>query len=206
MSKRTQRILQSKHWDQALRGETKFLRELPPPSGDGNPRSIISLYPKTSEGWVVELRSSHTFRKTIQWLILYFLLAPSVEKRVGDVLKILGASGSESLFQLTKLCFELRKKDEKTRRKYLHRISFGQPGVLPPDGERYLHSFRLRMSLSRWWKSKQRLPPKRYVGIGYTDQGSLGSGPSWKAQVTSDEDVLPEMMPILNMLLKEVSR
>jgi len=46
---------------------------------------------------------------------------------------------------------------------------------------------RVYRSYTPKWKYNQRfvplkLPPKRFVGIGYSDHGTLGTGPSWQSQ------------------------
>lgn len=44
-----------------------------------------------------------------------------------------------------------------------------------------------RIDLSVEIEKKTILPPLRYIGIGYKDKGTLGSGLSWREQILSDE-------------------
>lgn len=201
-------IVSSKQWDSALSGETKSLAEtLPPLRGDKDPRKLLTLYPRQLPGWVVEVTSTHSLRKTIQWLMLRMILFPETERRATDLLKILVSNqDSPTLQLLTKILFRIQVWPVFERELIYHKIILLQPDALPPSGRRYISSFRPRIILTRWWADKQRLRSKRYVGIGYNDHGSLGTGPSWKAQMLSEGEDLPENMAHLNLILEYVER
>jgi hypothetical protein len=41
------------------------------------------------------------------------------------------------------------------------------------------------------------VPPKRYIGVGYNDHGTLSTAPSWKDQQTDHGDVTPRLAVML---------
>jgi len=51
----------------------------------------------------------------------------------------------------------------------------------------------------------QRIEPKRFVGVGYKDQGSLSTAPSWKEQIVSDGEENLQKSEKLNGLYSYIS-
>lgn len=57
------------------------------------------------------------------------------------------------------------------------------------DPWREFLSFEPKLEIQKVWTEVKRLPPERYIGVGYNDHGTLSTAPSWKEQLTDDGEV-----------------
>lgn len=71
------------------------------------------------------------------------------------------------------------------------------------DPWRNFNSYRPEMFIFKMWTQEARIPPKRYIGVGYNDHGTLSTAPSWKDQLTDDEDESPRLS-VLHYSLKQI--
>lgn len=71
------------------------------------------------------------------------------------------------------------------------------------DPKRDYWSFCPEMFVFKMWTLQTMLPPKRYIGIGYNDHGTLSTAPSWKDQLTSDGEEIPRLS-VLHFSLKQL--
>jgi hypothetical protein len=57
------------------------------------------------------------------------------------------------------------------------------------DPFREYWSFEPKMEIQKVWTDIQKIPPKRFIGVGYNDHGTLSTAPSWKDQLSDDGEV-----------------
>ena len=193
-------IVNRKRWDQILERKVTLVPEgLPPLRGD--PRLLFSFPPPNLPGWLIFVSSTHHWKKTIQHLLLKRILftLSKPEKQISRIL--IGERNSTFLYHFWKLLEEEKfpKKSEENEL-FLHRCSVLYPDFLPMDYWRFLKSFDPGLIPTKVWIEKTKLPPKRYIGVGYNDQGHLSDSPSWQSQVLWNEDDLPTNMDSLKLL------
>lgn len=74
-------------------------------------------------------------------------------------------------------------------------------GIVDPWRE--FRRFEPKMSIVKVWTEVAKLPPKRYIGVGYKDHGTLSTAPSWKDQQT-EEDVANPRLSVLSFSLDRI--
>jgi hypothetical protein len=60
---------------------------------------------------------------------------------------------------------------------------------LPEDPQRYLNAFEPEIFILRVWRDRKRFPAKRYIGIGYSDHGTLSTTLAWQEQMVGEEEL-----------------
>lgn len=74
-------------------------------------------------------------------------------------------------------------------------------GIIDPWRE--FRRFEPKMSIVKVWTEAAKLLPKRYIGVGYKDHGTLSTAPSWKDQQT-EEDVANPRLSVLSFSLDRI--
>lgn len=175
-------------WDNFLRQDKKSLPERSLPSSDHLRNHLLILVtPYEPQGWNIFLTSSATRGNFKGWLLTKALLMDlsSTEKFLLEYL----TAGDESWIHFLvdkSLDFSIKR---------IHKIRLLEYLYLQDDipgrhrfSRRFLSSFQPSLEIFKVWMEKKRIPAKRFVGIGYLDHGSLGSGPSWKEQMLEERD------------------
>lgn len=183
-------IIPKRTFDASLFMETSVLRETSLPSRDSQ-QILLRMLPRQVPGWGVQYRSSHSLHNTLKHLVLKGLYQ-DLNKRENQLLQLLGAGVNSLWFELIKQLFQLSEKENQWKKIwYPEVLKFEEFSLLEPYG-RFLQSFEPRLTVSKFWVEPVRLPPKRYIGKGHNDGGSLGSGPSWKELMSPDEEEILE--------------
>jgi len=155
----------------------------------GETNTLLVLTPVTLPGWSIIATSSHSRRKTVWWLTCRCLFQQPTSTEV-KLLKYLTVGDDSEIHDLVDFATSTTPLAQKRSAGNLLNIHFRELS------ERFLHSFQPKLKCFRIWTEIKRIPPKRFVGIGYKDQGSLGIGPSWKDQILFE----PEKIPVLDRI------
>lgn len=164
---------------------SKFLRTTDPPEAVRG-RWTIGLYRhhRDSDWWFL-LKSTHRSEDVVAWYLAKQLL----ERRMGREDELVGKYLVVEEEMLYRLQYQVQHHVELI--KGLDRIQSTTPHFLPLDlwilCERIVSSYHPRFFAYRHW-SPQKLPPVRYIGVGYKDHGSISTAPSWKDQMLTDEE------------------
>jgi len=179
----------------SINGEIKSLRIAEPTRGNGE-KLLLRIIPPRIPGWIVEVRSSHTREKTFEHLFLKWVLE-EINLNEKIVLQIISSS-EEEYFLISK---EIFRSPEKIIRLLLLRM-LEEADFLPKwkDPKRAYKGCRPSLDLIRYWKNKPNFPPKRFIGVGYKDQGRISSVPSWKEQQIPDGDINPRITRLRSLL------
>lgn len=164
----------------------KALRRRFAPSARRSKNILYQMFPVHLPGWVVTLESSHTRRLTIQWLI---------SKAFNEVLN----KTEKEIFLLSSLdsptwLFEIVVFLYKRNNKIIDKRILKQIGeeffklVQIKTSRRVFRSFRPELSIYNIWAELKKIPPLPYVGVGYSDKGSLGSALAWQEQQLPDSE------------------
>lgn len=172
-----------------LKGVTSLLEVL---TGKRNPASLpvepnrptdarkilVFLPPVFLPGWSVISFSSHSRRNVIRWLIVKGLLQ-SLSSEEKKALKLISIDQPEFVllivdFVTSTIKSKIRLEVGNQLRKH-HSFEWVT--------QRFLNSFTPLIRTRRIWSEMKKLPPARFIGIGYRDQGSLGSGLRWQDQI-----------------------
>lgn len=189
-------------WDSFLRQEVKSLSERSLPSRDYlRNRLLILVTTPENQGWNQFLISSHTRRKTKSWLLTKALLMDLGEPE-DFLLKYITAGDPEWVQLLVDISLDISiSRAPKTR--FLQYLYLQQD--LPDHrsfSTRFLNSFQPSLEIFRVWMEKKRIPAKAFIGVGYKDHGSLGSGLSWKDQMLGEgecSDIIGRIHSLLRL-------
>lgn len=176
-----------------------YLRTTDPPERVRGTYTLGLYRHHSNPQWWFILRGTHRVEETICWILAKHILGWRIAKKDSLLLDYLVADRDRTVAL-------------KKRVRHLSPDLFGT--TVHPDlylenrasehllafSKRVVRSFDPQVFPYRHW-SPQRLPPKRYIGIGYRDHGSLSTAPAWQDQlVFSDEDTYPELFGILGTL------
>lgn len=184
-----------------MTGSFSSLPELVPSARVTSERVLSWVSPRELPGLGVLLSSSHTKEQTSQHLIAKWLHFGFLRKNERFVSQLLSAvlPDYKGEFQKFILSNEIRRSSD---RRELHRqLLRWNLSFVPKDPKRYLFTFEPELILSRVWLDRKRFPPKKFVGIGYTDQGTLSTSPAWQDQVLwnrEEESLVDELKIILS--------
>lgn len=132
--------------------------------------------------WEVSLRSSHSRKVVFHWLLSKRMLGFSLSKGEDLIFySILSSDQEAEIFLLSK---------EKERNSQNGRIQIEQKEEnlqILIEMTRILHGFQPSVIYSQIW-NPVRITPLRRIGVGYKDKGHLGSEPSWKDQILTEEE------------------
>jgi hypothetical protein len=71
-------------------------------------------------------------------------------------------------------------------------------GIVSPQQQ--LDSFTPQLEIFKIWTDRVKIPPKRYIGVGYKDHGNLSSALSWREQQIDGGQVKPRLSVLLFFL------
>lgn len=142
---------------------------------------LLVITPNNLPGWSIIATSSHSRRKTVWWLIARCLFQEPTSNEVA-ILKLLTVGDSEAVHEIVDFATSTKSGKQRVRAANLLELLF------PEVSERFLASFRPKAYIFRYWTEVKRIPPKRFVGVGYKDHGSLSTTPSWKEQMLFDPE------------------
>lgn len=172
----------------ANKGITKSLEESEfSLTGESADRVLWITTPRQLPGWTIIYRSSHSKELTLKHLILKYIIQ---ELNLNELL----------VFRM--LLIDLNDEDYSTIELILSnhsKVKINLIAILDLISEykflelgeplRFYNSFRPSMVINKLWSLIKKLPPKRYIGVGYKDHGTLSTAPSWKEQYVSDGEV-----------------
>ena len=160
-------------------------------------RVLWVVTPVRRPGWTIVFLSTFSKKKTLRHLVLKLLLQ-DLNENEKQVLTQLAIQLPEDEYKILEIIL-LSKNNNSL---LLHRQKFCDLlvehkflGIVDP--ERELPSYLPELLIQRVWTEKTQLAPKRYIGIGYNDHGSLSSAPSWKEQQTEDGEKPTRLFALL---------
>lgn len=162
---------------------------------------LLVITPQSLPGWSIIAASSHSRRKTLWWLIARCLFQEASDKEKA-ILRLLTVGDPEFVHEIVD--FIISTKSGRTRIRAANLLVV----LFPELTERFLVSFRPTVRLQKVWTEIRKLPPKRFVGMGYNDHGTLASTPSWKEQMLTgleSPDVIERVRFILRLSLDRFS-
>jgi len=143
------------------------------------------------------LRSTHDYVSVFEWIVCRKLLLQRVSRAEKNLFYLLGTKRDElhsiatQAVRFEKLVYGENLTSTLERMKF--QLSFYQP-------KRKVNSFKPLFTAHKEY-IVQRVEPKRFVGVGYKDQGSISTSPSWKEQVISDgEEPLQKIEKLADLL------
>jgi len=157
---------------------------------------LLVITPQHLPGWSIIATSSHSRRKT-QWWQVARCLFQEASLQEKTVLRLLTVGDPEHVHEIVDFATSTVSGRVRVQAANLLAVLF------PELTERFLASFQPRIKIFRFWTEIKRIPPKRFVGVGYNDHGSLASTPSWKEQMLSDpeqSDVIERVRFILSLV------
>lgn len=168
--------------------EAFFNQTLLPASTDLSLRArhpkILSMYRHGEiPQWKVYLRASHSSRKIFHWLTSKRMLGFSLSR--GEELIFYAALSSDQEADFFLSLKELERKISHPGLALLPQREDSIPLLI--EMTRILNGYQPSVVYLKNW-SPNILPELRRIGVGYKDKGSLGSGPSWKDQILTEEE------------------
>jgi len=180
-------IIPRKQASLAFNGDTKSLDVVDHPSGWTTERILWIVSPRRLPGWSILFQSTHTREVTLKHLLLKLLLQ-RINKNEAQVLTMLVIALPEELYRIFELILSNQSKINEVRQKVLDLLSeYEFLGIRDPRRE--FLSFVPEMYIFKMWTLETRVPPKRYIGVGYNDHGTLSTALSWKDQQTDQGEV-----------------
>lgn len=171
-----------------MTASTTFIPRLGPTVRVTSDRTLTWLTPSVVPGLGVLIYLSHTKEQVSQHLIAKWLVSGFLRKSERLISQFLSVALPHAKAEIQKfiLSNEIRKSvDRKEFHRELLEIS---PLLAPKSPKTYLFTFEPEALIRSVWMDKKRFPPRAYIGIGYTDQGTLSTSPAWQDQVRWDEE------------------
>jgi len=155
---------------------------------------IQKVNPRSASGWFVSFRSSHSSRNTLRHLLLKFLFQ-ELNKNEMVVIQMIAVRLPDEEYSILEKILSNPIKVKVHLDRVLRAISDYNYFELSDPG-RYFWSFEPRMVVEKHWIEEKRIPPKRYIGVGYSDHGTLSTAPSWKEQLTEDGEMSSQALQL----------
>lgn len=184
-----------------MTGSTTFIPRLDSYSKVSSERILSWITPREVPGMGVLIFSHHTKEQIHQHLLAKWLTLGFLRKSERFFSQFLTVALSPAKAEIQKfiLSNEFRKSAD---RKDFHRKLLGMfPSLTPKSPRAYLYLYEPEGFLRSVWVDKKRFPPKAFIGIGYTDQGTLSTIPAWQEQVTwseTEESLVDEVKILLS--------
>ena len=174
-------------WENS-RTNNKALTSRSSPSEELAHRTLFRITPLQLPGWTVYFHSSHSKKKSIYWL-----MSKGFQERLNktelEILLISSLDAPAWLLNLVDFLYENNHQIATKRFVYKKGIEFFKL-VNINLSKRFFRSFRPELSIFKVWTRKKVIPPSPYVGVGYSDYGTMGSGLAWQDQMISDSESL----------------
>lgn len=172
----------------ALKGETKSLPEAAfPLSGESANKVLWIVTPRVLPGWTIVYRSTHSWKHTLRHLLLKFLFQ-ELNKNEMVVIQMLAVKLTDEDYEILEMILSNHLSKKVLLARVLQLLSdYNYLETVQPARE--FLSFEPRMEIQKVWTQEKRIPPKRYIGVGYNDHGTLSTAPSWKDQLSEDGEV-----------------
>lgn len=188
-------IIPRKQTSLAINGDTKSLKVVEHPSGWTTERILWIVTPLRLPGWSILFQSTHTRESTLKHLLLKLLLQ-RINKNESQVFTMLVVALPEEQYEILELILSNQSKIQKVLTRLLQLlVQYKFLGITDP--EREFKSYVPEMFIFKMWTLETRVPPKRYIGVGYNDHGTLSTAPSWKDQQTDHGEVSPRLSVML---------
>jgi hypothetical protein len=188
-------IIPRKQTSLAISGVTKSLTVVEHPSGWTTERILWIVTPRRLPGWSILFQSTHTRESTLKHLLLKLILQ-RINKNEAQVLTMLVVALPEEQYEILELILSNQQQIQNVQTRLLDLLSeYEFLGIKDPRRE--FHSYVPEMFIFKMWTLETRVPPKRYIGVGYNDHGTLSTAPSWKDQQTDHGDVSPRLSVML---------
>lgn len=149
-------------------------------------KTLMILSPTDLPGWSVISVASHSRKSILQWLISK-QLHQNLPLEERELLLLLSADQPDHILKVVD--FSLSTASGSVRKRFAEQLRISKD--FSWCSERFLGSFQPIIRSFRVWSTAKKLPPERFIGVGYKDHGSLGSGPAWQAQILLDGDDNP---------------
>lgn len=161
------------------------------PSGWTTERILWTVTPIRLPGWSIIFQSTHTRELTLRHLLLKLILQ-RINKNEAKVITMLVVAEPPETYEILLLILSNQQKIQNVRNALLQQLVEHQfLGITDP--KRDFNSFCPEMFLFKMWTLETRIPPKRYIGVGYNDHGTLSTAPSWKDQLTDSAEEIPRL-------------
>lgn len=194
-------IIPKKETTLAVKGISKSLTVVEHPSGWSTERILWTVTPVRLPGWSIIFQSTHTRKLTLRHLLLKLILL-RINKNEAVVLTNLVVALPQEDYEIFELILSNQNKIQELQKELLQLIcEHNFLGITDPKRDYW--SFCPEMFVFKMWTLQTMLPPKRYIGIGYNDHGTLSTAPSWKDQLTSDGEEIPRLS-VLHFSLKQL--
>ena len=185
-------IIPRRQAETAFSGISKFLTVVEQPSGWTTERILWSVTPVRLPGWSIIFQSTHTREQTLRHLLLKLILQ-RLNKNEVTVLSMLVVAETPKNYEVLLLILSNQQKILKFREPLLQLLAEHNFLGIASVPERGFRSYMPEMFIFKMWTLAAKLSPKRYIGIGYNDHGTLSTAPSWKDQLTDDEEETPRL-------------
>jgi len=164
-------------------------------------RILWTITPIQLPGWSIIFQSTHTRKLTLRHLVLKFLLQ-RINKNESIVLTNLVIGLPEDEYEILILILSNQDKTQKHLKEILEQIvEHNFLGITDPY--RDFKAFVPELHIFKIWTQRAMIAPKRYIGVGYNDHGTLSTAPSWKDQLTDHEDETPRLS-VMHFSLKVI--
>ena len=175
------------HAGHAFNGDFKSLPVADSSSEETADKRILWVVsPARRPGWTIVFSSTYSRRKTLRHLVLKFLLQ-TLSHFERQVLTQLAIDLPEDEYEILEVILLAKNNNSLTlHRQKIIDLLIEYKFLEISDPRRELPSYEPELLIRRVWTEKTQLVPKRYIGIGYNDHGTLSSAPSWKEQQTED--------------------
>lgn len=186
----------------AFNGISKTLEVAEHPVGSSAGRILWLVSPLHLPGWSILFSSDKSKDLVLRHLVLKMLLK-RLNKNEEVVFKCLLVGLPEPEYKILEGVFTSPKNSNLGPRVLLEFIRHQFLGIVDPI--RQLPSYEPQLVIQKIWTEKRRLPPERFIGVGYTDQGHLSTVPSWKDQIILNGEETPKLGVLLYSIKKILS-
>jgi len=170
----------------AFNGDFKSLPVAESPFGETAERVLWTVSPIRRPGWTILFISTKSRKLTLKHLLLKLLLE-DLNKNEKHVLTHLLIDLPDEDYQIVEFILLARNKDTFLDLRWkICEILSEHKFLEIEDPLRELRSYEPELTIQRVWTDRTQIAPKRYIGVGYNDHGTLSSSPSWKEQQTED--------------------
>lgn len=148
-----------------------------------HPRVLVRVPHSTISSWILILRSSHSRKQILDWLVAKYYLGHAWGK--GEILISYLLVKDDWEYSLLEDLLQKKRLIQRRNR------MIGLETAFLNQARRITHGYEPSVIFAPEWQVT-RIQPVRRIGVGYKDQGNLGTGLSWRDQILHVEDVTPQ--------------